>query len=302
MRLLILSYDFDDLGGSGTTLRAVARDLERRGHLVWATGAPPTLEELRGAAPDLIIGQQWATEEASRSATALGVPFVMLVHGPGQYEQFMTPCDLVIFNTFTQRELALEALGGTPTFVLHPPVFRNDYATDGTGTCLTLIGAGSLKGVDVFVDLARTLPDQQFLLVTDVPVGDRLPNLDVQPRVHDARRIYSRTKVLLMPSRQESYGRVAVEAAMSGIPTVASDLPGIREATSNRAVFVAAGESWEGAVRAALADLPVGRERARALAALRDPSAELAALDQRLRCFATAGRRRRVATGPSRPP
>jgi glycosyltransferase involved in cell wall biosynthesis len=86
-----------------------------------------------------------------------------------------------------------------------------------------------------------------------------------------------------MPSRRESYGRVAVEAAMSGIPTVASDLPGIREATNNRGLFVAEGQSWEAAVRSVLADLPARRQSARALAALRDSSAELAALDQRLR-------------------
>jgi glycosyltransferase involved in cell wall biosynthesis len=292
MRLLILSYDLDDLGGSGTTLRIVAIDLERRGHGVWTTAVSPTQEELRGAGPELIISQQWATEEASRWATALQVPFVMLVHGPGQYEQFMAPCDLVVFDTFAERELARKALGVTPTFVLHPPVFRDDYATDGAGNCLTLIGGDSLKGVDVFLDLARGLPEEQFLLVTDVPVDERLPNVDMQPRARDARRVYAQTKLLLMPSRQESYGRVAVEAAMSGIPTVASDLPGIREATIDRAVYVAKGESWESRVRAVLADLPAARERARAIAALRDPSAELDALDQRLRRVATAGRRR----------
>ena len=120
----------------------------------------------------MIIGQQWATEEASHWATSLRVPFVMLVHGPGQYEQFMPQCDLVVFNSNTQYQLARPALGATPAMVLYPPVCRSDYATDGAGACLTLIGSGAIKGVDRFIDLARAIPEQPFLLVTDDRIAD----------------------------------------------------------------------------------------------------------------------------------
>lgn len=113
MRILIRSYDIDDLGGSGTTLRAIALYLSEQGDDVWATNVAHTVDEIREWSPDLIIGQQWATEEASRWATVLHVPFVMLVHGPGQYEQFMPQCDLVVFNTNTNYELTKPALGAT---------------------------------------------------------------------------------------------------------------------------------------------------------------------------------------------
>jgi glycosyltransferase involved in cell wall biosynthesis len=133
MRILIRSYDIDDLGGSGVTLRAAERYLSEQGDDVWATNFAHTLGEIREWAPDLIIGQQWATEEASQWATLLRVPFVMMVRGTGQYEQFMPQCDLVVFNTNTQYELARHALGATPATVLYPPVVRADHATAGIG-------------------------------------------------------------------------------------------------------------------------------------------------------------------------
>jgi tetratricopeptide (TPR) repeat protein len=282
----------DDLGGSGVTLRAIARYLEARGHTVLPTCESRTLDEMRAWSPHLILGQQWATDEASYWATALHVPFVMLVHGPGQYEQFMPQCDLVIFNTYLQLELARAALGSTPATVLYPPVFRADYETAGAGDCLTLIGSDPHKGLERFLSLARAMPEEKFLLVTEAEIAERPANLLVQNKVSDVRGIYARTKLLLMPSQQESYGRVAVEAAMSGIPTVASDLPGIREATANHATLVGPHDDWEKMLRATLSNLEACREKARGLADLRDPAAELDALHARLVQLAQAGRRR----------
>src|SRR5215210_5390708 len=147
MRVLVRSYDIDDAGGSGITLRTIARYLEERGHTVWATAEAETFDDIKSWSPDLVMGQQWATDEASAWATRLRLPFVMLVHGPEQYEQFMPQCDLVIFNTRVQMELAHTATGQTPAMVLHPPVIRAQYETAGAGDCLTLIGSGPAKGV-----------------------------------------------------------------------------------------------------------------------------------------------------------
>ncbi len=296
MRVLIRSYDMDDLGGSGISLNAVARYLSAQGDDVWATNSAHALDEIREWSPDIIIGQQWATEEASRWATALHVPFVMLVHGPGQYEQFMPQCDMVVFNTNHQLQLARPALGATPAMVLYPPVLRRDYATDGLGDCVTLIGSGVIKGVDTFINLARAIAEQQFLLVTDDSIESGPSNIEVHPKITDIRSIYARTKLLLMPSTQESYGRVAVEAAMSGIPTIATDLAGIREATSGHAILLGEEENWEQAVRNALLNLELHRQSARVLADLRDPAEELAVLRAKLCALATAGRRKPTLT------
>ena len=53
---------------------------------------------------------------------------------------------------------------------------------------------------------------------------DRLPNLKFTPSVPDPREFYAVTKVLLMPSLwNESFGLVAAEAMLNGIPILASN-------------------------------------------------------------------------------
>jgi glycosyltransferase involved in cell wall biosynthesis len=44
----------------------------------------------------------------------------------------------------------------------------------------------------------------------------------------DVRPIYAETDIVLCPSRNESFNRIAVEAMLNGIPVVASDLPAHR--------------------------------------------------------------------------
>jgi glycosyltransferase involved in cell wall biosynthesis len=132
------------------------------------------------------------------------------------------------------------------------------------------------------LEVARALPEEKFLVVGQGLPAELPPNVEVAPFQRDPRILYARTKLLIMPSLVESYGRVAVEAAMSGIPTVARDLPGIREATDNLAVFVGKGDSWPEAVRRTLGSLDEHRVRARELAELRDPRPQLSALRARL--------------------
>ncbi len=296
MRILIRSYDLDDPCGSGITLRAIARALESCGETVWATTAPHSLDDIRAWNPDVVIGQQWATQEASSWATTLRRPFVMLVHGPGQFEHFHPHCDLVIFNSEVEHRRASDALGPAPAMVVHPPVFCSDYATAGDGHLVTFAGRGAIKGGDVALDVARALPDVSFLFVTDDEMGTVPGNVELQPGTRDMKSVYARTKLLLVPSREESYGRVAIEAAMSGIPSVVSDLAGLREATAGLATYVGEGQRWDLAVRSALDTYEKRRAEARTLAQLRDPAAELALLHEKLTNIAAAGRRRPTLT------
>jgi glycosyltransferase involved in cell wall biosynthesis len=118
MRVLCRAYDLDDPGDSGRTIRAVAQYLRGEHDDVWATADACDVADIRAWRPDLIISQQWATGEASRWATTLRVPFVMVVHGQGQYEHFRPQCDLIAFTSREQHDLARKAIGEIPWMVL----------------------------------------------------------------------------------------------------------------------------------------------------------------------------------------
>jgi glycosyltransferase involved in cell wall biosynthesis len=94
------------------------------------------------------------------------------------------------------------------------------------GDCITLINANQNKGVTQFIEIAKRMPDRKFLAV--IPYyGELQPppapsNVEWIPFDDDIRNILKRTRILVMPSYYESFGRVAVESMYNGIPVIYS--------------------------------------------------------------------------------
>ncbi len=102
----------------------------------------------------------------------------------------------------------------------------------------TFINPQSTKGLYVFARIAEQLaarrPDIPLLVMagrsragwqqeTGIDLS-RLPNLTIRPSVRNPREFYAITKLLLMPSLwNESFGLVAAEAMLNGIPVLASN-------------------------------------------------------------------------------
>lgn len=170
-------------------------------------------------------------------------------------------------------------------FVVNPPVDPDRYSVtpgEKVGLCLSSPWKGGL----LVADIARALPQHEFLVVKD-PRGhgvDRFKGLGnveladfLQPK-----EFYGRTRVQLLPSKSESYGRVGVEGAISGIPLIASTDPGIREAMQGYGTFIPRNEpaKWIAAVDRLMSD-PAAWQRAsltmKARAAINDYTADQAA-------------------------
>jgi glycosyltransferase involved in cell wall biosynthesis len=94
------------------------------------------------------------------------------------------------------------------------------------GNCITLVNANQNKGVAQFIDMAKRMPDRQFLGVIPYYGELTLPpapnNIEWIPFDDDVRNILKRTRVLVVPSYYESFGRIAFEAMYNGIPVLYS--------------------------------------------------------------------------------
>lgn len=181
--------------------------------------------------------------DASRpwgAARAYSKPYVVMVHGNGNDLPAKLREQAPVLAVFNSHALAKDYAYDGAQIVCHPVLDLAEFETT-PGDKITLINATHSKGVGMFDQLARYLPDRKFLAVIGgYGVQEDLyrPNVTVMPRTRDMRAVYSRTRVLLMPSLNESWGMVAAEAACSGIPTIASDLPGIRECLDGHGIFV----------------------------------------------------------------
>jgi hypothetical protein len=178
---------------------------------------------------------------------------------------------------------------GAPVVVIRPPVFAGEYRTDRTGaTSITRIGLSEEKGGRIFWELAYRMRDHSFLGVlggwgAQITTGPAAPppNVEVWPTTLQICDVYAQTRVLIMPSDgHETYGRIGVEAMASGIPIIATDLPGVREAFGDAAAYVADRNdlaAWEAHVRRLDDDAAYGIASRRALArsAQLDPTGDL---------------------------
>ncbi len=103
---------------------------------------------------------------------------------------------------------------------------------------VTLVNPCAVKGITIFLELARRMPEVRFAAVptwgtnaADRAALARLPNIQVLEPVDAIDELLRRTRVLLVPSLwAEARSRIVVEAMLRGIPVMASNVGGIPEA------------------------------------------------------------------------
>ena len=98
---------------------------------------------------------------------------------------------------------------------------------------VTLINPSEIKGGSLFLQLAQSMPEVPFLaqLGRSAPVDglELLPNVTLRSPEEDLSDVYAETAVLLMPSQEEPFGRVALEGALSGCLLLLHRAFGLRE-------------------------------------------------------------------------
>lgn len=199
---------------------------------------------------DVLVGHLLWTREVITLAHRARLPLLYLAHndfqvrywkiGPGDVTAVVQNAEWVArrhveqFPNWTQDQI-----------VVRPPCRMRDYhlRRDPDASLITLVNPNADKGSGLFYEVARRLPARRFLVVggaygkQDHPPKE-VANVAYQaPTGAIAQDVYRRTRLLMVPSRYESWGRVAVEAMCSGIPVLAHPTPGLVEACDRGTVF-----------------------------------------------------------------
>lgn len=255
------------MAGSETTLHAAMRAMAERGHEVKVIAdRTPADYEHEGvqvfhlprnqfhhervreiaADADILITHLDCTSLAMGLAIDLHRPLVHMIHNHAQLGYWRVPpfkAQLVVFNTHWIA--ANEKYKGEPwpgkSIVIHPVIEPEKYKCE-RGTKITFCNPTEGKGVYTVHKLAEAMPDYEFLIVEGI-YGEQVappnlsdewvedhPNIEHMKNNPDFREVLRKTKVLLMPSNYESYGRCAVEACCAGIPVIVHPTAGLWEA------------------------------------------------------------------------
>lgn len=182
---------------------------------------------------------KWTIEYAKMKR----IPVFHLIHNTHKYQEIVDAQkeQFIIYNSEWSKSVLNY---DRKSFVLTPPV---DYRYYDTGVnpidneYITLINLNENKGGDIFIDIAKAMPNKKFLGVLgsyDDQITQKLPNLVYAPNTTDIRSIYVKTRILLMPSEYESWGRTATEAMCSGIPVICTNGDGLMENCGKAGIYI----------------------------------------------------------------
>ncbi|HEV7857550.1 MAG TPA: glycosyltransferase family 4 protein [Pyrinomonadaceae bacterium] len=238
----LFCYDFQGVAVEALNFRTIE---ENRAHVM------RRLEEFE---PDLILvsddKREFLLDSALRASEA---PVVMLVHtnmhlpfGPlssrpsaKQARLIEKTRAVIVVSEYGQRYL--QEYGGRAAKVLRFPVYGEGpfplLARFDEGF-VTMVNPCAMKGVALFLDLAKAFPQTAFAAVPTWGADEAvlrslraLPNVQLLEPADEIEEILARTRVLVVPSIvPETFGYVVVEAMLRGIPVLASDIGGLREA------------------------------------------------------------------------
>lgn len=158
----------------------------------------------------------------------------------------------------TALQAAIEAHGVRACFRVVPNVIDTRLFQPGDEAREGLLAVGlhyEAKGFDVLLDALAQLPEERLRLAGDGPLrdaliaqasrlglGDRVEFLGTLPKAAVAERM-RRARLVVVPSRFETSGVVAIEALASGAPVVASRVGALPELLEHGGgILVAAGD------------------------------------------------------------
>lgn len=188
---------------------------------------------------DIVIGQLIGDSFAHNKTGQHNKPYVFIAHN--HYTSYFirwSKRPYIIYNAENTRKETEHMFGDIPNIVLRPFV-KPQHSSKGDS--ITLINCNANKGGHILIELARLMPNREFIGVLG-GYGDQiteiLPNLTYLPNGTDMELVWRQTGCLIVPSEIESYSQVALESINHAIPVICNDLPGLRENLDVAGIYI----------------------------------------------------------------
>ena len=189
---------------------------------------------------DTIITHGGSMGEAFNQGIELNKTVIYLCHNT--YRHAIRPEVKVVFNSqFTKDNTNIN---GNENVVCQPIINFDYKRKKRKGKYITLINCSELKGGKLFYEIAKENNRLKFLAVKGWygKQGElEAKNIkQIKPVKHEKiYNVFKKTRILLVPSSYECWGRIGVEAMASGIPVICSKgVGGLKEAYGNGAKYV----------------------------------------------------------------
>lgn len=222
-------------------------------------------EYLKQFSPDFVFLQAENCVPLYLECKAQKKKVAYYVQTPHDMEVFshngITPPPLWANSRFLQD--VLKKRYGYASELLYPAIDSSRYLVadkekrTGEQMRVLFINPAPAKGAEIFLELARVFSNIKFSVLEGWENFDarfteacrKLPNVVLLPKTWNMASVYKGTDLLLVPSQwEEAFGRVVVEAHAAGVPTLASAVGGLPEASGDAGMLVEnyrSAEAWK---------------------------------------------------------
>jgi glycosyltransferase involved in cell wall biosynthesis len=193
---------------------------------------------------NVIITHLERTSKAIYLANATKKNVIHIVHNTTKYSVVNGRHYVgVIYNNKYSKDLLKYPNKST---VLYPPInAAYNEKQSGKRKYVTLANLNSNKGGQQLIQIAKLLPEMPFCGVEGFYEHQNIDRavknityLPPQNSVEKMKTVYADSKIILMPSKYESWGLVAAEALAQGIPVIAAPTFGLKENLGEAGIFI----------------------------------------------------------------
>jgi len=185
---------------------------------------------------DLVVTHLGATHYCYNKQRVFRKKLIHLIHNSFEVQltRARSKNNYMVYNSeFAKRVLNYP----TDSTICIPPVDYREYerVNNDKAVFFTLVNLNENKGGQLLIDVAKKMPHIKFLGIEGgyyEQIKEEVKNLVYWKPQTDMKRVYSVSKCIMILSKYESWGQVAVESLASGVPTIVTKAVGVGEAVS----------------------------------------------------------------------